>query len=406
MSRFHDARTGHLPAWSIWQPRPFPDTNLLLLTGPRPTLVDGGFVAHAEQTAAWVRAHTDDLALIVNTHWHADHVGGELAAAGGAEPASRPAASEAAATCPAGPGLLHGRVPDQPVAPTRSTNAHRRAGLRLGDASVGGRRAHRVTRLGTCRCGSRISGCSWSGTRCPTTTSAGSTSPSTDPTRPRTALASLQRLAELNPRVLLPAHGPIPHDPAAAIAAGLRRARRLVDDPAGAVRYGARRILAFAVMIRNGIPVRDIEPYLHARAWVTDAARLLDTTGEEFAAELVDSMLRGGALISRDGRLHATADHTPSPRRRCACRSPPRGRRTAGAHADILRGTPRGLGRPAGCQHGVDHSLGSLAQPDSPAAKRPAQQHPNQERSSGASPINVLAGSASHSPTRAGSIAR
>jgi hypothetical protein len=126
-----------------------------------------------------------------------------------------------------------------------------------------------------------------------------------------TALASLQRLAELNPRVLLPAHGPIPHDPAAAIAAGLRRARRLVDDPAGAVRYGARRILAFAVMIRNGIPVRDIEPYLHARAWVTDAARLLDTTGEDFAAELVDSMLRGGALISRDVRLHATADHTP-----------------------------------------------------------------------------------------------
>src|SRR6476660_779652 len=26
--------------------------------------------------------------------------------------------------------------------------------------------------------------------------------------------------------------------------------------------------------------------------------------------------------------------------------------------ADILRGTPRGLGRPAGCQRGVDHSLG------------------------------------------------
>jgi hypothetical protein len=64
-------------------------------------------------------------------------------------------------------------------------------------------------------------------------------------------------------------------------------------------------------MIRDGIPVGEIEPYLHARAWLTDAARLLSRTPEALAAELVDTMLRSGAIIPRDGRLHAAAEHTP-----------------------------------------------------------------------------------------------
>jgi hypothetical protein len=110
---------------------------------------------------------------------------------------------------------------------------------------------------------------------------------------------------------VLPAHGPIPADPGAALATALRRAQRLVGDPAGAVWYAARRIFAFALMIRDGIPVSEVEPYLHARAWLTDAARLLGRTPEAFAAELVDTMLRSGALILRDKRLHAAAEHTP-----------------------------------------------------------------------------------------------
>jgi glyoxylase-like metal-dependent hydrolase (beta-lactamase superfamily II) len=48
-----------------------------------------------------------------------------------------------------------------------------------------------------------------------------------------TALASLQRLANLAPRVLLPSHGPILTDPDAAFGTALRRAQRLVDDPEG-----------------------------------------------------------------------------------------------------------------------------------------------------------------------------
>jgi len=125
-----------------------------------------------------------------------------------------------------------------------------------------------------------------------------------------TALASLQRLANLAPRVLLPSHGPILTDPDAAFGTALRRAQRLVDDPEGMVWHAVRRIFGFALMIRDGIPSDEAEPYLHARVWLTDAARLLDTTPEALAAELIETMLRSGAITLRDKRLHATAEHT------------------------------------------------------------------------------------------------
>jgi hypothetical protein len=64
-------------------------------------------------------------------------------------------------------------------------------------------------------------------------------------------------------------------------------------------------------MIREGIPVDQIEPYLHARAWLTDAARLLGRTSETLAAELIDTMLRSGAVVLRDGALYAAAEHAP-----------------------------------------------------------------------------------------------
>ncbi|WP_234439445.1 MULTISPECIES: hypothetical protein [Streptomyces] len=118
-------------------------------------------------------------------------------------------------------------------------------------------------------------------------------------------------MADLNPRVSLPSHGPIPSNPEAAFAVALRRAQRLVDDPAGAVWYGARRIFAFALMIRDGIPADEAEPYPTARTWLTDAARLLNVTPEALTAELVTTMLRSGAVVLRDGRLHAAAGHTP-----------------------------------------------------------------------------------------------
>src|SRR4051812_26026860 len=69
-----------LPRWVRWQRRPFPDANLLLLPGPRAALIDSGFVGHADQTREWAEARAGGrIGLVVNTHWHSDHVGGNAA---------------------------------------------------------------------------------------------------------------------------------------------------------------------------------------------------------------------------------------------------------------------------------------------------------------------------------------
>jgi glyoxylase-like metal-dependent hydrolase (beta-lactamase superfamily II) len=301
---------GRLPSWVTWQQRLFPDANLLLLPGRQPALVDSGFVGHAEETAAWVRAHTGDLTRVLNTHWHSDHVGGNalLQAAGAGIAASAP---DADAVARRDPGCCVAEYLDQPVAPyTVDEPLDDGQVLRLGNADweVVCTPGHTPGHLSLWQLEERllVVGDALSGY------DVGWVNLALDgPDAAATALASLQRLADLAPRVVLPAHGPLPADPGAAFTTALRRAQRLVDDPDGAVWYGARRIFAFALMIRSGIRAEEVEPYLHARAWLTDAARLLGSTPEALAAELVDGMVRSGAVVLRDERLHAAAEHTP-----------------------------------------------------------------------------------------------
>jgi glyoxylase-like metal-dependent hydrolase (beta-lactamase superfamily II) len=302
-------RTPHeLPAWVTWQERPFPDANLLLLTGRQPALVDSGFVGHGQDTADWVRARTPDLDLVVNTHWHSDHVGGNgLLQASGAGIAA--AQVDADAVNRRDPGCCVAEYLDQPVAPyTVDQDLSDGDVLTLGEADwqVVSTPGHTPGHI-----------CLWQPDE--RLLAVGDAMSSYDvgwvnlgldgPDAAATALASLYRLVDLGPRVLLTAHGPLPDDTSAALQAALRRTQRLVDDPAGAVWYGARRIFVFALMIWDGIPTGDVEPYLLQRSWLRDAARVLDVTAESLASELVTSMLASGAVAVDNARMRAAAPH-------------------------------------------------------------------------------------------------
>jgi glyoxylase-like metal-dependent hydrolase (beta-lactamase superfamily II) len=301
-----------LPAWIRWRPRPFPDANLLLLHGSQTALVNSGFVGNAQQTAAWVRAHTADLDLVVNTHWHSDHVGanGLLQSQGAGVAASKP---DADAIGRRDPGCCLAEYLDQPVAPyTVDEHLHDGRILRLGEADweVISTPGHTPGHLALWQPDQRllVVGDALSHY------DVGWVNLALDgPDVAAAALASLQRLEALAPRVLLPGHGPVPADSSAAFANARRLAQRRVDDPEGAVWYGARRIFAFALMIRDGIPSDEVDTYLVGRAWLNDAARLLRTTSETLATELVETMLRSGAITLRDKRVRAAADHTSVP---------------------------------------------------------------------------------------------
>lgn len=304
--------TDQLPSWLIWQQRPFPDANLLLLPGRRPALVDSGFVGHAEETAAWVRAHSAKLDLVVNTHWHCDHVGGNaLLQKGGAAIAA--SARDALAVARRDPGCCQMEYLDQPMPPyTVDETLDDGQLLRLGDTDweVVRTPGHTPGHLALWQPDERLLAVG----DALSDYDVGWVNLALDgPDATATALNSVQRLADLAPRVLLPAHGPIPADTDVALTNALRRTKRLVDDPDGAVWYGARRIFAYALMIRDGIAVDAVEPYLLARAWLNDAARLLRRSPEDLAAELIETMLRAGSIVLQDKNLRAAAEHTPVP---------------------------------------------------------------------------------------------
>src|SRR5205807_1578835 len=68
-----------LPAWLQFFERPYPSANMVLIRGPRPVLVDTGFGSDLPATEGLLHAAgvaPADLHLLVNTHYHSDHVGG------------------------------------------------------------------------------------------------------------------------------------------------------------------------------------------------------------------------------------------------------------------------------------------------------------------------------------------
>lgn len=301
-----------VPDWVQWQQRDFPDANLLPLQGADPALVDSGFVGNAAQTADWARDRAPDLSLVVNTHWHSDHVGGnaELQARGVGVLAS---AVDATAVNRRDAGCCSAQRLDQPVPPYSVDRAV--AGgdvLRLGEADweVIATPGHTAGHLALWQPEERL-------------LVTGDALSAYDvgwvdlvlsgPTATATALASLERLIALDPRVLLTSHGPVPPDTAAALAAAHRRASRLVEDHAGAVWYGARRVFAFALMIHDGIPADQVQDYLLAREWLVDAAAALQCSPDDLASELVETMAASSAVVVRDGRLCAAAPHTAVP---------------------------------------------------------------------------------------------
>ena len=58
--------------------RPYPSANCVLLRGPRPVLVDTGFGADTEELLRWLNTQgvAPERLLVVNTHSHCDHAGG------------------------------------------------------------------------------------------------------------------------------------------------------------------------------------------------------------------------------------------------------------------------------------------------------------------------------------------
>ena len=128
------------------------------------------------------------------------------------------------------------------------------------------------------------------------------------------ALRTVEALSRLDVRLAFSGHGPAITDPPAAFEAARSRYERMRADPERAGSHACKRILAFGLMIHDGIPLERLEAYLAGCGWLRDhAARVFATTPEALAADLLTDLRRAGAVAERDGRLVCRTPHERPP---------------------------------------------------------------------------------------------
>jgi len=266
--------------------RPGPSANVVLVDD---VLIDSGdgSAASMARTRAFLAAHGAHPTWLALTHFHADHAGG--AAALGLRVAAH--AIEA--------GLVNDRDPRAgdpwlgfPIPPYRVARA-----LHDGDVFGGLHVVHtpgqtpghvaywlpeeRVAITGDLLQAGDVAWVPFAG-------------PWADGALDRT-IASIERIAALDPVMTIPGHGPPVTDVPAAVKDNLERYGRFRADPSRAVWHAARRALVSHLMIRP----RDAAA-LAALPWVTPAAQAVSLTPRELVERALAGLAERGVVV-RDG---------------------------------------------------------------------------------------------------------
>lgn len=306
-----------LPDWLHFFQRRYPSANMVLVKGRRPILVDSGFGSDQAETEfllqqAGTPAHRLDL--IVNTHYHTDHVGGNHALqaryhlpiathrweaqlvnqrnseVGSALWLGQPVEGyRVQRTLMEGDELDTGEAVLQVLHTPGHTLGHislyapKERILICGDAVY----ADDVAWINIFREG------------------AGAL---------LYQMETLERLAQLPLIAACSGHGPLLEKPLAAIDAARRRYEKWLNSPEKLGWHSCKRILAFALMFHDGIAEAEIRPYLQQQLWLHDIAQTyFNRPAADFIEPLLDEMLRSGAAAWRSGKLVALTPYTIPP---------------------------------------------------------------------------------------------
>lgn len=298
--------------------RPYPSANAVLLRGERPILVDSGFGSDVAELETWLRTQgvsPQRLALVVNTHHHSDHVGGNHVLQ------ERYALLVAAHPCEA--DLVNRHDPEACVAawlrqPVESYRVDRE--LREGDVlDTGGvtwqvlhTPGHTLGHLSLYAPKGRVlivgdavhlGDVGWLNPYREGVNALGR------------ALETLERLSSLDVRLAFPGHGPALQHSTDVLAAGRARLEAWRAAPEKVAWHACKRIFAFALMIEGGLAEAEVEAYLLDSPWLQDhAAHAFGLEPHAFVPLLLREMVRSGAAGWQDGRLLARGEHrTPQP---------------------------------------------------------------------------------------------
>ena len=296
--------------------RAYPSANAVLLTGPRPVLVDPGFGADVPALETWLHqigTSPDRLALVVNTHFDCDHAGANHALAERYRLPIAASSAEATLVNTRDPEACRARWLHQPVEPYRvqqelrdgdwiDTGSHRWQVVATPGHTQGHISLH-AQDSGILVTGDAVHGddLGWIDLR---------QSGVLDQ-----ADATIARLAQLQIGIAYSGHGGPTQAPAAAFAVARRRLANWRDAPERMAWHGVKRVFAYALMIENGLTEAESLPYLRRCPWFHDyAAHPFALAPDEFATLMLAEMLRSRAARWDGNRLVATAGFTaPAP---------------------------------------------------------------------------------------------
>ena len=306
-----------LPTWLHFFRRTFPSANMALVRGKRPVLVDTGFgsdLPETERLLHEVGVPPERLHLIVNTHYHCDHVGGNsgLQRKHGTSVATYYAEAKMVNDRDMSVGgaewLVHPIEPyhvdralydgDQIDTGSVVLQVLHTPGHTLGHISLYEPR-DQVLILGDSVHADDVS---WVNIFQEGTGALYRT------------METLEMLLRLSVRVAVSGHGPVHDDPHAAMRSALRRYERWLKDPSRVAWHACKRIFSYALILKDGMTEAMVHEYLLACPWFQDYSRTyLQQTPADFVRPLVEEMVRSEAAAWQNGQLVATAAYTPPP---------------------------------------------------------------------------------------------
>ncbi len=296
--------------------RPFPSANMTLIAGRKPVLVDSGFGSDLARTMALIRdsgTEPGEISLVVNTHAHSDHAGGNF---GLQTQFHLPIAAhvwEAAMVNRRDPEACGAIWLDQPVEPYHVDRL-----LEDGDEFESGDVRFRVLhtpghtlghislyseelKILICGDATHEDDVGWINIF---REGGGAL---------ERAIQSAEKLRKLPVKWACSGHGPAMTDPQAAFERALKRYESWVDKPEKIAWHACKRIFAYRLILVGGINEPDLAPYLLACRWFQDFCRdFFKIAPPDFIRPFLEEMLRSGAAKWEGPRLVAGVEHHPA----------------------------------------------------------------------------------------------
>ena len=297
----------------IFFERKFPSANMILINDQLPILIDTGFGSDISETLQLIKeagVTPEELHLIVNTHYHSDHVGGNfhlqknydipIAAHKWDANLINTLHSEACSAewldQPVEPYRVDTKLSDSDEIHTgnRALTVLHTPGHTLGHISlydpeeevlICGDLFHRndVGWLNLFREGVAAI---------------------------HRSIESLDRLSKLRIQKAFSGHGAQIDNPKTSIDAARKRLERWIDSPESVSWHACKRIFSFSLMIKGGLAKDEIENYLLSCGWFNDFARYsFQIPSEEFIQLLLVEMIRSEAATWKNGYLIASAPY-------------------------------------------------------------------------------------------------